>query len=559
MALSAIWKMNLHLIKNGIRSISRHSSLKVAVVGIFVVGLWVGSFLFLYNAFSFIKGFPGVGMMLMDRLLFILFFAWFFMLILSNILVSFSAHYKSKETQLLFTSPLRYSEVFIYKLAQTMVLSSWASLFLSGPLVLAYGIIKGLGWDFYLTFLIFIMPFFVLAAAIGSLIALVLVRYFPRFQFRKIAGLLAIIGLAGLVVYYKFSRPSQVFGQEVALVMSQLLAHTAFCKYPLLPSYWVVQGLMCAAGGSFKMAIFYFLVLLSNCLIALQLCLVLVPRIYFSSWSQAVGAARTKDYSLGGGILGRIEPLLRIFRPSTRALLIKDAKLFWRDPSQWSQFVIFFGFLGVYFMNLRSSPVDIDLPFWKNLICFLNLGAVCLTAAMLSTRFVFPLMSLEGKRFWIVGLGPIQMSKLLLEKFWMSVIGLVLVTTTLIFLSGRMLRLSGWMLGLCLATTIMVSFGISGLTVGLSIIFPNFKAESPADIVAGFGGTMVFVLSLLYLGLLLGTEVLPIHLYFTKQAISYDVFVKSLASASIGALGLTLSAAILPMALGLKALKRMEF
>lgn len=560
MALSAVWKMNLHLIKNGILSVRRHSRFKVAVVTLFVVVLWVGSFLLLYKAFTFLKGFPGVGMILIDRLLFILFFAWFFMLILSNILVSFSTHYKSREAQLLFVSPLRHSEVFIYKLAQATVLSSWASLFLSGPLILAYGMIKEIGWEFYISYLVFIIPFFILAAAVGNLIVLVLARYIHRFEFRRTAGFLAIMGLAGLIIYYRFSRPSQIYGQEIVLVINQLLQHTAFCKYPLLPSYWVVQGLMYGAGGSFKIALFYFLVLLSNCLIAIQICLLLVPRLYFSSWSQSSGAAKTRDFPLGGGILGKIEPLLEVFRPSTRALLIKDVKLFWRDPSQWSQFVIFFGFLGVYFMNLRSTPVaDIDLPFWKNMVCFLNLGAICLTAGMLSTRFIFPLMSLEGKRFWIVGLGPIRMKKLLLEKFWMSVVGLVSITGILTLLSGRMLSLSGWLLGLSLATAIMVSFGISGLSVGLSAVFPNFKAESSADIVAGFGGTAVFVLSLVYLGLLLGAEVLPIHLYFTKQIISYDVFIRSVVSASIVALGLTLSATFLPMALGLKALKRMEF
>ena len=41
-----------------------------------------------------------------------------------------------------------------------------------------------------------------------------------------------------------------------------------------------------------------------------------------------------------------------------RLLLVKDLRLFRRDISQWSQFVIFFGLLGLYFLGLHLTPIN---------------------------------------------------------------------------------------------------------------------------------------------------------------------------------------------------------
>jgi ABC-2 type transport system permease protein len=76
--------------------------------------------------------------------------------------------------------------------------------------------------------------------------------------------------------------------------------------------------------------------------------------------------------------------------------VLKDVRLFWRDPAQWIQFMIFFGLLCIYVLNLRNVAFNFQNPFWETMISYLNLAASALTLSTLTTRFVFPQFSLEG-------------------------------------------------------------------------------------------------------------------------------------------------------------------
>ncbi|KKL94738.1 hypothetical protein LCGC14_1861700, partial [marine sediment metagenome] len=94
-------------------------------------------------------------------------------------------------------------------------------------------------------------------------------------------------------------------------------------------------------------------------------------------------------------------------------LIVKDLRLFRRDPVQWSQFLIFFGLLGLYFVNVRSFRYDHYYVGWVNVISFLNLSVVGLLMSTFTTRFIFPMISLEGRRFWILGLLPLRRETIL--------------------------------------------------------------------------------------------------------------------------------------------------
>src|ERR1700690_3137540 len=86
-------------------------------------------------------------------------------------------------------------------------------------------------------------------------------------------------------------------------------------------------------------------------------------------------------------------------------LLVKDFPLFRRDPVQWSQFIISFGLLALYVVNIRRLSY---IPNYSAMIGFLNLAVVGLILSTFTTRFIFPMISLEGRRLWILGLLPIK-------------------------------------------------------------------------------------------------------------------------------------------------------
>ena len=97
-----------------------------------------------------------------------------------------------------------------------------------------------------------------------------------------------------------------------------------------------------------------------------------------------------------------------VLGPRCGCLILKDLRLFRRDPVQWSQFLIFFGLLTLYFVNIHRFSYDANYVAWVNMISFLNLAVVGLILSTFTTRFIFPMISLEGRRFWILGLVPVS-------------------------------------------------------------------------------------------------------------------------------------------------------
>ena len=191
------------------------------------------------------------------------------------------------------------------------------------------------------------------------------------------------------------------------------------------------------------------------------------------------------------------------------ALVLKDIRLFWRDPAQWIQFMIFFGLLCIYVLNLRNVAFNFQNPFWETMISYLNLAASALTLSTLTTRFVFPQFSLEGRRLWIIGLAPFGLDKVLLQKFWMSCLTASGITTVLMIVSSLLLHLA-WSKVLFFAGSIsLMSASLSGLAVGLGALFPNFKEDNPSKIVSGFGGTLCLVVSFIYITLFVALAAVP--------------------------------------------------
>ena len=138
--------------------------------------------------------------------------------------------------------------------------------------------------------------------------------------------------------------------------------------------------------------------------------------------------------------------LLFVLPKETRLLIIKDLRLFRRDPVQWSQFLIFFGLLLLYFGNIdrfRQHRSDLSVLAWVNVVSFLNLAVVGLILSTFTTRFIYPLISLEGRRFWILGRLPVERETILWGKFLFAAGGSWLPCASLVLVSDLMLEVSG--------------------------------------------------------------------------------------------------------------------
>ena len=192
------------------------------------------------------------------------------------------------------------------------------------------------------------------------------------------------------------------------------------------------------------------------------------------------------------------------------AVLLKDIRMFWRDTAQWGQSLILFGILGVYILNLRFFTEQFTSLFtggrfggdyFFKLVSFMILAACALNLATLTTRFVYPQFSLEGKRLWIVGLSPLGLSRVVKVKFVLASAISLLISLPLIWFSCRMLQLPLGQVVFFMGTISIMAVALNGLAVGMGVMYPNLKEDNPSKIVAGFGGTFCLVLSFVYIGL----------------------------------------------------------
>jgi ABC-2 type transport system permease protein len=142
-------------------------------------------------------------------------------------------------------------------------------------------------------------------------------------------------------------------------------------------------------------------------------------------------------------------------------------------------------------------------------ISYLNLAACALTLSTLTTRFVFPQFSLEGRRIWILGLAPFGLAKVLQQKFWSAFLATGFITGGVMAASCAILHFPLWKTAMFLGAIVLMSGALSGLSVGLGALFPNFREDNPSKIVSGFGGTLCLVGSFIYVTLFVTLAALP--------------------------------------------------
>ncbi|HTS19171.1 MAG TPA: hypothetical protein VMP11_16465 [Verrucomicrobiae bacterium] len=570
-----VFRLNLLMVRRNILELREKSWLMVSVITAFIVGYWVAGYAVFYMGFRHLAEVPGLQVIVLDRMLYLFFAFLFLMLMFSNMIIGYSTLFKSQETQWMLTLPVRSTDVFRWKLLETTLLASWAFLFLSAPLMAAYGNARHVSPSFYLKVFLLFIPFTVIPAALGLIAILVVTRYLHRRIFKWAIFGVSLVGITAGVTFLKPMQAEQLEQAQMVASLTHLLRNSNLTLQPMLPSYWVAKSMISWGEGWSEQGMFYFLVLLSNAMMATLVCVTLSRRLFYEGWSRnhtqgefqlGVPLLDKPIYLPRPALADRLVNLWPRMNPATRALVIKDIRVFWRDTSQWSQFVIFFGLLGLYVLNLRSVAYDWNNEYWASFVCFLNLGASSMTLATLTTRFAFPQFSLEGRRLWIVGMVPNGLKLVLLEKFWLSSITSAAITLCLMITSSWMLRIPGWLTLLFASTVIVMSFALCGIAVGIGALFPNFRSgstanrrdDNPARIVSGFGGTFCFILSLVYIILVIGSEVLPMYASFAANGFVDRGQPWGLVLSWIFVAFLSLAACSIPMSLALKKIESLE-
>ncbi len=491
-------------------AVREQSRLLTGIIAIFIGGYLVLAFELFYHGLQFIAKFPGLGAVLTERLLYTLFAFLFALLLLSNLIISYTNLFRNRETAFLLSLPVSNQTIFNWKFIESSILASWAFLFLIAPLLVAFGLVRDVPWHFYPLTVLLVGLFIILPGVFGSALAIAIGRHLDRKNFQVLLLLLALALLAFVAFWWKTNPvDDDLLDQRTLEALDRLLAKTRFTMFPFLPSYWLSSAVLQWAEGITDNAIFFAAVLLSNTLFFGSLAFTRFGNLFYDTASAVQSRAgggfkfnffrTTERGSATPGFLEKFFEKLFWLPPDTRAIAVKDIRMFWRDTTQWGQSVMFFGLLGAYIINLRNFTHQLTSPFWIHAVAFLNLGACAFNLASVTTRFVFPQFSLEGRRIWIVGMSPMGLARIVMTKYWLASAASLAITLALVTLSCYLLTMPWGDVAFFGAVITVMTFSLNGLAVGLGVLYPNVKETNPNKIVSGFGGTLCFVVSSVYI------------------------------------------------------------
>jgi len=444
-----------------------------------------------------------------------LFLTFLSFLAFSGLVTALSTFFLSDDLRLLLAAPVAPRRLFHARFVRTLGLASWMIVVFLVPLLLGIGIARCAPWSFYVVATLTIVPFAIIPVALGTAATFVLVNVFPARRARDFLMLTGLLFAASLVVLLRYIRPERLMRVESLPDVTGFFATLQSPVTPLLPSFWAGETLFASLQGGRDLL--HFAALWTTAISMMLILRVAHERWHFGGYSNAQEARKARFTRLR--CFDRLADMLPL-SSARRQLLLKDAKVFFRDVSQWSQLLLLLALMLVYLYNFRALDLD-RLPFVssviKNVYAFVNLGMAGLVMATVAVRFVFPGVSSEGAAFWIVRTAPISLHDFLWSKFWIGLVPVLTLTEALIVAGNELLGVDPFLKVAGAVTIFFMSLALVGLATGLGARYPRFSADNASQVAGSYGGIAFMVMAVLYVLVIVGLVGWPSSVYLFHQ------------------------------------------
>jgi ABC-2 type transport system permease protein len=391
----------------------------------------------------------------------------------------------------------------------------------------------------------------------------VLVNVFPARRARDLLALIALFGAAALIMMFRLLRPEQLARPEGFRNLVDFIATLQTTQSPWLPSEWAAQAILAplapVAGG---MDLFPLVLLVSTAAAFFVMGAWLHGRLYRDGISRSQEGAELQDGE-GAQKRARLEAWLAPLPVTPRSLVAKDIRAFFRDTTQWSQLILLAVLVAVYVYNIKVLPLfsgeEVGF-FLVNVVSFLNLGLAGFVLAAIAARFLFPAISLEGRTLWLLRSSPLDLKALLWSKYWVGITPLLVLALVLTIGTNIILRVSGFMMVMSVATITVMTFAIGSMALGFGALFPKFDSDNPAEIPTSFGGLMFMMTAVVYLGVIIALQAWPVYaiLRSRQDAAVVSGQIMWLAGSLALALIISLVAIILPLRVAAQRIEVMD-
>lgn len=488
------------------------------LVGLVGFSFWIGIFAIFYRVLIYFQGVEGFGDILASKLLSMVLVTFFAILIFSSILTFLSKLYLSNDLDLIHSMPVSSEKIFLARWIESTFDSSWMVFVYSLPIFLSYGIVYEADPVFYVTVIVTILSLCIIASGISAALVMPAAVLLPAGRIRTIFLLLGSIMFLTLYLAFRLMRPERLVNPDNFMSVVIYLNTLKPSGSPWLPTTWSfdsIYGALSGSGGhtlfnlalswSFAITMVFFVTWISKMIYSAGLSKGQTAHARLVRSSSRIGRRRTFNY------------FLNLFSGPTRAFLVKEVKIFFRDRTQWPQIFLVAALIAVYLYNFSVLPLErspLETVYLQNLLSFLNVGLTAFVLTAIAARFAFPAVSIEGNAFWIVQSAPVPVWTFLWVKFFIYFFPLLFLSEILIVATNRLLQVTPFMMVLSVITTFCMVPGIVSMGVGLGAIYPDFKSGNPAQSVTSFGGLVFMILSAGFIGGIIILEAGPVYSVF---------------------------------------------
>jgi ABC-2 type transport system permease protein len=530
------------------------------IVLVLVGGLfWALVFWILFRILRTLRGVEELGPLIPGKILGLILLSFISILVLSNVITALSSFFLAKDLDLLVSAPVDWLRLYLAKLGETLLHSSWMVALMAVPILSAYGVVYNGGLLFPVYALLAIIPMLILPAVIGSAVTLVLVNVFPARRTRDLLSIIALGAAGGVILLFRVIRPEQLARPEGFRNLLDFVILLRGPTSPFLPSEWASQAIM----GYLRNELdpFPLVMLWSTAAAFVTLGAVLHRALYAQGYTKAQEGA--ERFIRGGLWRMTVGSLLGWLPVAKREFVLKDIKLFFRDTTQWSQLILLAVLVVVYLFNIQALPLRRGEPvgfFYVNLVSFLNLGLAGFVLASIAARFIFPAVSLEGRQMWLLRSSPLDLRALLWSKYWVGTVPLLVLGLILTGLTNKLLEVSPFMMILSLAAMAALTLAISAMALTFGTLYPQFETENAAQIPTSFGGLVFMMATIALLALVLMVLSRAVYAYVRSAwegqavGITTEMVVLFAAAAAVCA-----AATFVPLKMALRKMESFEF
>jgi ABC-2 type transport system permease protein len=526
-----------------------------------VVGglFWLAVFGLLYKILKYLRGVEELGPLIPNKILGLVLLSFISILILSNVITALSSFFLAKDLDLLISAPVDWLRIYLAKLGETLLHSSWMVALMAVPILAAYGVVYHGGLLFIPYAVLAIVPLLLLPAVVGTAVTLILVNVFPARRTRDLLSIIAIGAAGGVILLFRIIRPEQLARPEGFRNLLDFITVLRTPTSPFLPSEWATKAIM----GYLRHDIDPFpLVLMWTTAAAFVTLGALLHRsLYPQGFTKAQEGA--ERFIRGGFWRWTVGGLLKPLPVAKREFVLKDIRLFFRDTTQWSQLILLAVLVVVYVFNIQALPLHRGEPvgfFYITLVSFLNLGLAGFVLASIAARFVFPAVSLEGRQMWLLRSSPLDLRALLWSKYWVGTIPLLVMAMLLTGITNVLLQVAPFMMIVSMAAMFGLTLAIAAMALGFGTLYPQFETENAAQIPTSFGGLVFMMATVALLGAVIFVLWQAVYAYVRAVYDGRPVVVDAWMISCFGvAAALCAAATIVPLRLALRRMESFEF